>query len=255
MINNFRKINSHLYAGAAPKINDVRWLKNKGITKIVSLDYDAGRKIDRVAKLLGIQHIMLPIDIGKKSSLIIFLHNDITKLFDNNDITYVHCKWGRDRTGLAIALYRCKCENWSCGKAFKEAKKYGFGIGLDPMIIHLYKKIIKQACGCKDEDLSFAYDIVSNEREYPSSYNDYSLDAWQQGSWSPYEDYRVREFPYAETNSGFPEQYPSRVDYGLDDSDALSHENIEVPQVGQWDQNTQGISGAGPSMIGSGTII
>jgi len=255
MISNFRKVDTNLYAGAAPSIKDVAWLKHKyGITKIVSLDENAGKKIDRATKLLGIKHIMLPIDIGKKSSLMRFLHHNIIKLLDGEK-TYIHCQWGRDRTGLAIAMYRCEHDGWSCGKALKEAKKYGFGIGVDPKVVHLYKKLIAQSCGCKDKDINSAYDIVSNEREYPTNYNDYSLDVWQQGSWSPYEDYRVREFPYADTYPDAGTQYPSRIDRGLDDSDALNVENIDVPQVGQFDQNTQGISGAGPSMIGSGTII
>lgn len=253
MINNFRKVNNNLYAGGAPKIEDITWLKDKGITKIVSLDENAGKKIDRATKLLSIKHIMLPIDIGNRSSLIRFLHYNIIKLLDGEK-TYVHCQWGRDRTGLAIAMYRCEHDGWSCGKALKEAKKYGFGIGVDPKVVHLYKKLIAQSCGCKDKDMNSAYDIVSNEREYPSNYNDYSLDAWQQGSWSPYEDYRVQEFPYAPQYPEYAEQYQSRIDHDLDDSDALNTENIQVPQVGQWNTSTEGIMGA-PSMIGSGTII
>src|ERR1700733_6873272 len=212
MIANFHAVNKHLFRGAAPKISDLIHLKNKyGIEKIVSLDEESGKKIDRMCKLLNIKHVIIPIDLGKKSSLIKFLHHNILDLLGGEKV-FVHCKFGKDRCGLAVALYRCKHDHWSCGKALKEAKKYGFGIGVDPKIVQLYMKIIKQSCGCKDEDLSFAYDIVSNQREYPSDYADYTLDTWEQQSWSPYSDYRVREFPFADTYISFPEQYQSRID-------------------------------------------
>src|SRR5271165_1181971 len=178
MISNFHSVNNHLFRGSAPSVKDVMMLKEKyGIEKIVSLDANAGKKINRICKLLNIKHIMIPIDIGKKSSLIKFLHWDIKDLLGGEKV-FVHCQWGRDRTGLAIAMYRCERDHWSCGKALKEAKKYGFGIGVDPKVVYLYKKLIAQSCGCKDKDMNSAYDIVSNQREYPSDYADYSLDAW-----------------------------------------------------------------------------
>lgn len=258
MIRRLRKVNEHLYRGSAPSVEDVIFLNKKlGIKKIVSLDAAAGKRIDRATKLLGINHVMLPIDINRKTSLINFLNQDISDLFDKGGPTYVHCQEGKDRTGLAVALYRCEEQGWSCEKALKEAKKLGFGVGVNPRVVKLYMKIINKACGCNDKhDISFAYDIVSNQREYPSDYRDYSLDTWEQGSWSPYEDYRVREFPAAGVDIEWPDQYPSRTNYGLDDSDLDKSRdyNDGFPQSGQWDTSTNGIMGAGPSLVGSGYI-
>lgn len=229
-----------------------------GIKQIVSLDEASGRRIDRAAKLLGIKHVMLPIDINRRATLIKFLKQDIPKLFDDNGPTFVHCREGKDRTGLACAIYRCEEDGWSCGRAIKEAEKLGFGIGVSPKVVKLYKKLIKKACGCKDDnhDVSYAYDIVSNQREYPSDYRDYTLDGWEQQSWSPYEDYRVREFPAAGVDIEWPDQYPSRINYGLDDSDLDESRDYGdgFPQSGQWDTSTNGIMGAGPSLVGSGYI-
>jgi hypothetical protein len=156
-------------------------------------------------------------------------------------------------------MYRCEAEGWSCGKAMKEARSLGFGLGVDPRIVKLYNKIVKKSCGCKDKDMhdvSYAYDIVSNEREYPTYYEGYTTDAWEQGSWSPYEDYRVREFPFAEQQIDWPEQYQSREDYGLDDrtEDSSRDYGEGFPQAGGWDTSTNGIMGAGPSLVGSGYI-
>lgn len=257
MIRRFRQVSDHLYRGSAPSPHDLRILKKLGIKKIVSLDEASGRRINRAAKLLGFKHVMLPINIARKSTLLNFLSHDIPKLFDEDGPTFVHCAQGKDRTGLACAMYRCEAEGWSCGKALKEAKNLGFGLGVDPRIINLYKKIIKKSCGCTDKDLSdvnHAYDIVSNEREYPTWYAGYTTDAWEQGSWSPFEDYRVREFPAAGVDIDWPDQYPSRTNYGLDDSKIVDISNVDIPQSGQWDTSTNGIMGAGPSFVGSGYV-
>lgn len=257
MIHRFRQVSNNLFRGSAPSISDVHMLKNMGIKKIVSLDAISGKKIDRACKLLNIKHIMLPIDVGKKSSLIKFLQQDIHELFDTGGKTFVHCKWGKDRTSLAVAIYRCEEQRWSCARALKEAKSLGFGVGVDPDIIKLYKKIIKKSCGCRDNDkhdINSAYDIVSNEREFP--YDDYIQGPGQQQSWSPYSDYRVKEYPYSNQNIDWQEQYNSRQDYGLDDTvnDTSKNYGKGFPQSGGYDNNTQGISGAGPSMVGGGFI-
>lgn len=257
MIRRFRKVSDELYRGSAPSPKDLIILKRLGVKKIVSLDRTSGMRINRAAKLLGFKHIMLPIDIGKKSTLINFLSHDIPKLFDDGGPTFVHCAEGKDRTGLAVAMYRCEEQGWSCGKAIKEAKSLGFGIGVDPRVISLYHKIIKKSCGCKDKDLhdvSYAYDIVSNERDQP--YGDYLLGPNEQQSWSAFEDYRVREFPYAKQQIDWPEQYQSREDYGLNDTveDSSRDYGHGFPQAGGWDTSTNGIMGAGPSLVGSGYI-
>src|SRR5207249_1161307 len=57
------------------------------------------------------------------------------------------------------------------------------------------------------EDFNAAYDIVSNTLDYNREYRDYTLDNLSQQSWSPYADYRVREFPFAMVDKYFDEQY------------------------------------------------
>ena len=256
MIQNFHKVSDGIFRGSAPSPKDVAMLKKKyGIKKIVSLDEETGSRISRACKLLGIKHVMLPITVGKKSTLVRFLSQDIPKLFDDGP-TYVHCHWGRDRTGLAVAIYRIEEDGWSCGKALKEAKRFGFGERLDPSVVAMYMKILQNVCGCKEkaaQDVNSAYDIVSNEREEPGIYG--SSDYESQLSFAPYADFRERAFPYSKIDEGFPAQYQSRQDYGLDDSPLNDDETInEIAQVGQYDVNTQGINGAGPSMIGGGFI-
>lgn len=242
----------HLFRGGSLTPKDLPMLKNKyGVNKIVSLDADVAKKIDRSAKLLGIEHVDVSIDIARKSSLLNFLEHDIRDLLGGKgEIVYVGCRRGMDRTGLAIALYRCIHDHWSPKKAWKEAVKYGLGINLDPSIINLYHKIINKA-GIK-EDSNSAYDIVENVREI--GHDPYTLGENAQQSWSPYADSAVRTFPYATTYKDFEEQYQTRQDYGLDDSDINKFEPEQsVPMSGQYD-SVSGISGAGPFLGGSGYI-
>jgi protein tyrosine/serine phosphatase len=249
MIVRFRKVNKNLYRGGAPSIKDVISLKKLGINKIVSLDQEAGEHIDRACKLLNIQHIMLPIEVTKKISLIKFLRTDIKKLLSDNGPVFCHCSAGKDRCGLAIALYRCEVDGWAPQKAIQEAKSLGFGQGLPPAVPKLYEKIIYKAKPKYDDNA--AYDIVSNQREFPSDYRDYTLDTWEQQSWSPYQDYRVKEFPFSETHIEWPEQYETRETFHDDDT-PNNLNSATVPQIGSYDTSTNGIMGAGPSLVGGG---
>jgi hypothetical protein len=249
-------VKNKLYRGGAPRIEDVIFLNKKlGVKKIVSLDAIAGKHIDRACKLLGIEHIMLPIDIGRKGTLLKFLRTNLKTLFLEDGPTFVHCEQGKDRTGLAIAMFRCEDEDWTCAEAIKEAKSLGFGIGVQPTIVHLYEKLIAKSCGCSnDKDDNAAYDISSNQREYPSNYRDYTNDVFEQMSWSDYQDYRVREFPLANVDIDWPEQYDTRITHGLDDSSAVPPNSSAIPQTGTYDTSTNGIMGAGPSLVGSGYV-
>lgn len=255
----FSKVNDTIFRCGSPSIKDIKMLYSKyNIRKIISLDADAGNRIDRVCKLLNINHIKLPIDLNSRLSLINFLHQDINILLKNNNGNIlIHCVQGRDRTGFAIGLYRAFHDHWNYKKIIKEANSFGFGIGVDPNIISLYKKILQQASKNNNDinslDLDPGYSIAYKQRSYPSDYKDYSLDSFEQGSWSPYEDYRVREFPYASVDAPNDEEDATRITYNLNDIDSLDKKQRTVPQVGEY-SDTQGINGAGLYFGGSGVI-
>ncbi len=269
---NFQKVNDLLYRSSAPSPKDLLHLKRLGIKKIVSLDEATGNKIDRAAKMLGIEHTMAPIDIGRKGSLLKFLCKDLFDLLQDRGPVLVHCAHGKDRTSLAVAMFRCRYENWPCDKALQEAHRFGFGIGLDPKIVRLYKRLIQNSCeqhdhekthdvksdenASDDNGLMQYQSIVQNQRDYPSDYRDYTSDMWSQMSWSPYADYRVREFPYANVDINYPSQYDTNITHGLDDSEFFGKGQSPktVPQVGQWDTSTDGIMGGGPAAMRSGFI-
>lgn len=235
-----------LYRGSAPTPKDVLELKDKlGIKKIISLDKETGDRIERACQMLGIEHIKLYIDHTRKS-LFHALNQNFEKLFIEGHPTFIHCHEGKDRTGLMVALFKCKYMGENPHKALQEAKSLGFGIGVPPEMVQLYEKLI---LSCKQEkpstDSNFA-DIVSIEREYKGDNRDSFLDEVQQGSFAPYLDH-TRQNPIDALYTYINDQSPTRENYP---DTPLFRYNPEkgqvVPNVGEFD-NDAGQRGFGPS--------
>lgn len=220
---NFRKVSPKLYRSSAPTAEDVIWLHKKiGITRIISLDEKTGARISLACKLLGIEHVMLPINLGQKSTLIRFL-TKVGKLFDSDKKTLVHCLHGKDRTGMAVAIYRCQEEGWPSEQAIEEAKGLGFGVGLDPKVVALYTSVINDAD--ETDDVNDASDIVDASRE---SYDDYIGSPSENLSWGRYEDPNISGTLTQPSNLGPAYSDPERS-------------NI--------------LGGQGPSLVGGAVVI
>jgi protein tyrosine/serine phosphatase len=243
-IQRFIQVTPNIYRGSAPSPKDVEWLHDKfGIKKIISLDQESGDRIDRACKLLGINHVMLPIDISNlHKSLLSFLKNDIKGLLENGGPTFIHCAQGKDRTGLAIALYKCKYMGMDPREAIEEAKSLGFGVGVDPKVISLFEKVIKS---CQSGDDNSAADIVSNERQYIGDNRDSYLDEGRQMSFAPYLTV-TKEYPYDGVYKYIDDQSPTRENYHPGKSIKKHDEEDVIPQVGVYD-NEAGIGGASVS--------
>jgi hypothetical protein len=249
MIHNFKKVTKDLYRGSAPSPIDVVYLKEKyNIKKIVSLDKASADKIHKATQLLGIKHIVLPIDF-KNSSLLKALNVDLKELLLEGGPTYIHCLHGKDRTGLIIALLQCKYFGKSPDEAIKEAKEFGFGIGVNPKVTHLYEKIIHS---CKPEkDINNA-DIVELERDYMGDSRDSYLDRAKQQSFCPFLS-PVRQYPNDNVYNFINDQSPTRENYEEYRSiKEHSKEKDVIPLVGLYNNETS--KGFGPVDMGGGFI-
>lgn len=248
MIERFRKVTDGLYRGSAPSPKDVQWLKdNLGIKKIVSLDKESGDRISRSCKLLGIQHVKIYLE-DLTSSLSKLLKHNFKELLIDGGPTYVHCHYGKDRTGLVVAIFKCKYMGASPDDAIEEAKSLGFGLGMPSKVVGLYERLIR---GCKPEEDTNSADIVSNEREYISDNRDSFLDEGHQGSFAPYLSV-TKQNPQDALYNFVMDQPQTRENYpGIKVHD--SQEEDVVPMVGVYD-NDAGGRGFGPTENAGGFI-
>ncbi len=245
-------VRPNLYRSGAPSIRDLINLKNKfKIKKIISLDEKIGYNIDPFCKKLNIEHIIIniePLDINSLKNL--FRYN-IHTLIDSDTPTLVHCRRGKDRTGLFVALVRCLLDKWNSKDALKEARYLGFGTGLEPHIEKFYTKIIN--CVDNKKDQNNAYDIVSNMQDNNNQFRDYTFDPLDR-FWGPYADKSQRYYPYSSVDlREYDEQYENRENYGLKGIKEKG-KNYHIPMVGVYDQNTQITNVVGPSLVGGGFV-
>lgn len=248
----FMKVDDGLYRGSAPSTDEVIELYEKyGIRKIVSLDKVCADKIARICKMLKIKHVIIPIDMRDFEPIADLLSHDIKDLLINDGPTYVHCLHGKDRTGMVVAMYKCKHMGLSCEEAIKEAIDLGFGIGLKKRVVDFYEKIICMSCSSTHDVNNYRYndvnssDILDHAKEESST----SFDEAMMQSFSPYMNVRTH-WPY---NPSY-DQYPVR-DNGQIKEDLYPEQDSGkgVPLVGIFD-NMSGIRGFGPIELGGGFV-
>jgi hypothetical protein len=155
----FQKVSDNLYRGSAPKKHEIPLLKQKyNITKIISLDKDSALDIHEECLANDIAHIIIPIHGSNDRDLELIKSVGPTRLI-GNDIAYVHCKHGKDRTGLFVGKYRVE-NGWDCKKALDEALSFGFGTFMKKKDIIAFMIII----GCNDIDYSILDTIKDNSK-------------------------------------------------------------------------------------------
>lgn len=255
MIKRLIKINNNLYRGSAPSPKDVIALyKHFGIRKIVSLDGAAGHTIDKICKMLGIEHIIIPIDEIKPEPLIKLFSYDLYDLLMSGGPTFVHCMEGKDRTGMVIAMFKCKYMDVPCKDAINEAEKIGFGIGVRPTVIRAYKAIICAYCNDKEccthkEDIN-DIDIADNARHH-GDFMDGVIDAATMQSFAPFMD-TGRQYPYySQIYNYWYDQYPTRNNRDLKPEFDLEEKEDQVPMVGVFDSPARSV---GPVDNGGGFV-
>jgi protein tyrosine/serine phosphatase len=126
----FGMVNERLYRGGQPSADHLHMLHALGVTKIIDLRRE---RLDLVnaeratARELGMQFVELPF-YGIFGTDPAFLGRVVEEMASPGEgAVYVHCSNGRDRTSLAVALYRVVVERWQPDEAWeREAIGYGY---------------------------------------------------------------------------------------------------------------------------------
>ncbi|AZZ36064.1 hypothetical protein CIK05_04415 [Bdellovibrio sp. qaytius] len=127
-IPNLFKMNDNLYRGGRVTAAGMKQLKKMGVTTIINIENDATAiKTDKkFADANGLRFITIPFDTWSTPSDAKV--DGVLKLLQDRSLgpIYLHCKHGRDRTGLIMGLYRVEVDGWTPKAAYKEMNDRGF---------------------------------------------------------------------------------------------------------------------------------
>lgn len=179
MPSRFSKIAPEIYRGGNP-FNDLYGLISKyKIKRFISLDKESGLLIHPKLINFGIEHIFYPLSAWEKEpQKLQFLKSKIVDWLTGATPSYIHCFAGKDRTGLAVALFRVFHDGWTPQEALQEANSFGFGTGLDPEIKDFFIKFILNSTNRNYKD------IVGNAKD---SLDNTNTSVLPNISWSPFE--------------------------------------------------------------------
>jgi protein tyrosine/serine phosphatase len=123
----FARVADGLYRGGQPSHKHLAALKELGVTTIIDLrreGEDVYKSERAEATRLGMKFVHFPF-YGVFGVEDVFLERIVNEMKYKN--VYIHCKNGRDRTSLLVALYRARIEGWEPRVAWKlEVLDYGF---------------------------------------------------------------------------------------------------------------------------------
>ena len=153
-IKNFHKVSEVLYRGAQPNENGYKELAKLGIKTVVDLRVIPQDK--ELIKSLGMQPIQIPInplDMKDKYA------KEFLSIMANpaNYPVFVHCRYGSDRTGTMVALYRIYFQHWTKENALKEmtSDKYGFNEIFANLKQYIHSVNLPYKYTPQDRELSF----------------------------------------------------------------------------------------------------
>jgi tyrosine-protein phosphatase SIW14 len=128
-INNFDRVDEHVYRGAQPSNEGFDYLAKLGVKSIIDLrEADArGTAEERAVTAAGMRYVNVPM-----TGLTPPTEAEITKILKlledgSSGPVFVHCKSGVDRTGAVIAAYHIEHDKWENARALKDAMSHGMG--------------------------------------------------------------------------------------------------------------------------------
>src|SRR2546430_180414 len=131
-IDNFATVEPGLYRGAQPSAAGVDELARRGVKTVIDLRDDALPEERTLVLRAGMSYINIPTDAAIVSPAKI--DQCLEHLKTAPRPIFVHCRMGRDRTGLEIAMYRIEVLGWPREKAIRELYAHGYNWMLFPVI-------------------------------------------------------------------------------------------------------------------------
>ena len=121
----FSQVAQGLYRGGQPTAHQLQLLHDLGVRTVINLRQSDVSEEQASAERLGMRFLHFPFSgISQPDGTLL---QEIVKAIDpSGGAVYVHCKQGRDRTSLVIALYRVIRQGWAPDLAWQsEAVDFG----------------------------------------------------------------------------------------------------------------------------------
>ena len=135
-IPNFARVTERIYRGAQPTPDAWPGLAKLGTQTVIDLRRRREHSIEAESTAVhaaGMRYLNFPMNgfatptTGQIESVL--------NLLDRDERIFIHCKFGKDRTGTVIAAYRISREHWTNAQALAEANRYG---------LHWYERGMKR---------------------------------------------------------------------------------------------------------------
>jgi protein tyrosine/serine phosphatase len=123
-LGNVGRVAPGIYRGAQPTGKGYATLKRMGVKTVINLRTSMSEK--KQVEAAGMRSIEVPMEMsrdGLKSKVdrVVALMADPA-----NRPVFVHCRQGRDRTGIVVAAYRLKVEGWRLSEVEEEMEAFHF---------------------------------------------------------------------------------------------------------------------------------
>lgn len=126
-VENFARVNPNLYRGGQPTEEGFKHLKAMGIKTVIDFrSYHSTKKLVEAAGMTPVE-IPLKADLGSVPPS----DDELKKFFEvlldpTRQPVYIHCAFGKDRTGTMAACYRLECDGWTPDEALQEMEAFGY---------------------------------------------------------------------------------------------------------------------------------
>ncbi len=143
---NFSQVDARLYRGGQPTLEGIRQLARMGIKTVVNLrseDPTIQREEQQLAGSLGMTWVALPMRAYWRPSDWQVL--DFLRLMrdPSQQPVFIHCRKGRDRVGVLVAVYHIVMDGWDPQRAYADARTRGM-TRWNPLLCHV---ILREAEG------------------------------------------------------------------------------------------------------------
>ncbi|MEO6435218.1 MAG: sulfur transferase domain-containing protein [Tepidisphaeraceae bacterium] len=132
-ISNFAKVDEQLSRGAQPTEAGIETLKIQGVRTVLNLRDDANPAEQFWVESRGLHYVRIPCNAAVVEPLKIRAFLEV--LATAPGPIFVHCRRGRDRTGLDIAIYRIMVQGWDREAAIRELYEHGYNWAMFPVIV------------------------------------------------------------------------------------------------------------------------